>query len=146
MDIPNKASGPLRTAERLAAAGFIIVDENNLQVAFCSTWSVLDNEAKAEARAHWNKNNAERLVACWNACEGVETDTLRSIAGKDLFTKAIQASNQHDDLIAALESLVSACDTGERDTEGNPRGVQMPDKRDVARARAAIAKAKGGDS
>lgn len=55
-----------------------------------------------------------------------------------------KVAGQRDELLAALEALSAACDTGERDRDGKQRGLAMPDKHTVWAAHEAIARAKGG--
>lgn len=53
------------------------------------------------------EDNARRLVACWNACEGVPTDALEQIEG---FGKAAlpyhELKAQRDELIAVSKGLL----------------------------------------
>lgn len=92
--------------------------------------------------------NARRLVACWNACDGVPTADLEqyaSLDGCDNETVArlkfiIGLTRQRDELLAALEkaerklsAYVGVC-TGDKELTD----AVLP------MARAAIAKVKGG--
>lgn len=66
--------------------------------------------------------NARRLVACWNACEGIETYALELMTGdlsiRNQITatgkakpkptkKAVEYRRQRDELLEALERLMS---------------------------------------
>lgn len=51
--------------------------------------------------------NARRLVACWNACDGISTESLESEGNAALgwartASKLIHATTQRDELLAAL--------------------------------------------
>ena len=54
------------------------------------------------------QENARRLVACWNACEGISTDELETTGGAAVgwtrtASKLIHATTQRDELLAALK-------------------------------------------
>lgn len=88
------------------------------------------------------KSNTRRLVACWNACEGISTEILEESVVKPTLsdhTDAIAA--QRDELLAALEgmldryvSLANSGDAGNWDCE---------EEDEVIAARQAIANVKG---
>ena len=97
--------------------------------------------------------NARRLVACWNACEGIPTEALEAypaITGNGI--KAIRAVEaQRDELLEALR-MVMAC---AGDISAAPDGLlemALDDGDEETRrqanaflvARAAIAKVEGG--
>ncbi len=48
--------------------------------------------------------NARRVVACWNACNGLHTESLER--GKPLADQIVDALNQRDELIEALKLFV----------------------------------------
>ena len=102
--------------------------------------------------------NAERMVACWNACEGIDTAYLKSgsvsIINKlhDEAAKLVLA--QRDELLAALKSLEYANDRRAeivtsadyiKQMKTNGMSEALEDL-DIARraARAVIAKVEGG--
>lgn len=101
-----------------------------------NTWGT-GHPKTAEAykrRTEEDRANARRLVACWNACEGLSTEALERLGTLDrakveldvIRTKAIA---QRDELLAALHQIV---------------GHDLPDENAiVAVARAAISKATG---
>lgn len=81
-----------------------------------SRWSVAESKwhgdsiiTKQEAKA-----NALRLVACWNACEGFETETLELMASgnapslREIFREHGELWAQRDELLAALKALLAA--------------------------------------
>ena len=76
-------------------------------------------------------DDARRLVACWNACEGLPTAWIEGGAA-DILEHAKSLKSQRDELLVALKDLMSGIFDG-------------PDESDAARlianARAAIAKA-----
>ena len=55
-----------------------------------------------------NKANARRLVACWNACDGVSTESLETgeLNVSDLTDRNVELANERDELLAALRKLV----------------------------------------
>lgn len=92
-----------------------------------------------------NRADARRLVACWNACDGIDTYALDLMTGdlsiKNQITatgkahtkpthRAVEYRRQRDELLAALKALMSQTNSGEL--------AEALDK-----ARAAIAKATG---
>jgi len=60
--------------------------------------------------------NARRLVACWNACAGIETDVLEVTPSlEDVWNDVTKQRDEHrDGRLAALEKLASA----EKQVEG----------------------------
>jgi len=78
-----------------------------------------------------SSEDARRLVACWNACEGISTEQLEAAPYKDsaAFMAYLKVEAQRDDLLAALKD----CTTEEG-----------PDQDTLNRARSAIAKAEAG--
>lgn len=75
-------------------------------------------------------SNAKRLVACWNACEGISTAALLEI---DNLNKAnvrlFDIIKQRDELLEALKTAYA----------------NMPDGPCATKIRAAIVKAEGGN-
>lgn len=60
-----------------------------------------------------NEANARRLVAAWNACEGIDTETLETTGGAAVgwartASKLLHATKQRDDLLAALKLLLAS--------------------------------------
>lgn len=107
--------------------------------------------------------NARRLVACWNACDGVETDLLEA-AGDGLLAKSLKqvghkhdalrsAEAQRDELLVALGKMnrayVNLLESG-RDRivmlggECDPVDVMEANDPNLRESRSAIAKVKGG--
>lgn len=88
--------------------------------------------------------NAERMVACWNACQGIDTADIKSgsvsIINKLHDEAAKRVLAQRDELLAAL-NLLKAADFG-------ANVITAEDERHMdsvaAFARAAIAKVEGG--
>lgn len=86
------------------------------------------------SQSEHDEANARRLVACWNACEGISTESLES--GQPMMavfqkeqSRADRAEVGRDELLAALKHIAS---------HGNKMDFDA-----VAYARAAIAKAGG---
>lgn len=78
-----------------------------------------------------NKVNARRLVACWNACEGLPTAWIEGGAA-DILEHAKSLKSQRDELLATLKELLSGIFDGPDESDA---------ARLIAKARAAIAKA-----
>lgn len=101
-----------------------------------NTWGLKGRPSKtAEAyqrRLEEGRANARRLVACWNACNGVDTDLLEQNPAPFSDLRA-----QRDDLLAALERLVR---------QHGSDGIEYSGDHPIAVARAAIAKATGTQS
>lgn len=76
-------------------------------------------------------DDARRLVACWNACDGLPTSDLENSALPEIMTNLMEAKVQRDALLEALKEIVD--------------GHGVPDIPEPAliKARAAIAKAEG---
>lgn len=100
---------------------------------------------------HWQSaQNARRLAACWNACEGLHTESLER--NKTLGDQIVDALNQRDELLEALkdarehihigrESLRESCTFPDGSIEcGDQALLDLIDKK-LARIDSAIAKA-----
>lgn len=85
---------------------------------------------------HERDTNARRIVACWNACEGVPTEVLEAYT---VLEKLREQDTQRRELLAALEKAFPELDKIDRHCLGWPF-VSEP----VEILRAAIARAKGG--
>lgn len=114
-------------------------------------WSMLTEDgrwwlallANGEQTSERQKANMRRLAACWNACEGLSTESLERMPGTfaqamstdflDLWAQYADAKAQRDELLQALKWMVQRTDEG-----------GYPDGRCLTEARAAIAKAAGG--
>lgn len=85
----------------------------------------------------FTEESARRLAACWNACEGIDTEDLEagtvSIIQKLHDQAAKDVLAQRDELLAALERLIASGDVRDAAEKGA-----------ITQARAAIAKAEGG--
>lgn len=104
-----------------------------------------------------NRADARRLVACWNACEGIQTELLEQYySDRDGLDAALdQASlrkhatavQQRDELLEALKGAVSALDAliEKVDRTGINRSSQFYNALDqIDNAEATIAKVEGG--
>lgn len=74
------------------------------------------------------QENARRLAACWNACEGLHTESLER--NKPLGDQLVDAINQRDELLEALKEAINLIET-----------LSPIEGQTVRKARAAIAKA-----
>jgi hypothetical protein len=82
--------------------------------------------------------NARRLAACWNACEGLSTESLeRSDVLSAMNQRHLMVSIQRDDVLAALKAVLQWVDDNCETT-----GFEMVE----AQADAAIAKVEGDKS
>lgn len=52
--------------------------------------------------------NSRRIVACVNACQGIDTETLDGVAGKNLFSKAVEACNNEYELKKQIDAMLIA--------------------------------------
>ena len=96
--------------------------------------------------------DARRLVACWNACEGISTDLLENltltgdtIAARLKLRDATERelAAQRDELLEALTQTLAQCLIW----QGEPNEWSCSiHKAVVEQARAAIAKAEGGET
>ena len=77
--------------------------------------------------------DARRIAACWNACEGIPTEMLEAVCKVPL--AAVMLVQQRDELLEALKELSSA----EWPDDGGPIL-----ERARVKAREAIAKVEGG--
>lgn len=80
----------------------------------------------------YSETNGRRLVACWNACDGIRTEALEQRAHllKAYDDQLAIVTAQRDELLAALKWVVRISDEG-----------GYPDGKCLQEARAAIAKA-----
>ncbi len=78
------------------------------------------------------QENARRLAACWNACEGLHTESLER--NKPLGDQLVDAINQRDELLEALKQMVSIVVIHSNATGNNFAWAELDE------ARAAIAK------
>lgn len=90
-----------------------------------------------EKRTQEDRANRRRLVACWNACDGLSTEALESEGNAALgwsrtASKLIHATTQRDELLAALDKAREM-----PQWEHTAIGIR-------AEIEAAIAKVKGG--
>lgn len=79
-----------------------------------------------------SEEDARRLVACWNVCEGMSTESLELMPGqffKPQYQRLLEVEAQRDELLQALRDANA--------NAGNPEAVYLI-------TRAAIAKATGG--
>ena len=100
--------------------------------------------ATVNAEDKEGKANARRLVAAWNACEGISTEALEAYGDKrkhpfkDLFLDMEQKENE---LRAALSGLLSYFESG--NSVPVDKATIKADSPEVIDARAAIQKVEG---
>lgn len=79
--------------------GQVVVCGEHMEIATCWHHSVGAIEKEMHA-------NARRIVACVNACAGIETDVLEAFNGTvPAVLEFYKLTNQRDELLAALEKL-----------------------------------------
>lgn len=92
--------------------GHVPIDLGSHGAAVLVVWKMEDDERSPEC-----EEQARRLVACWNACDGVQTDMIDA-AGDGLLAKALGsvgekhdamrfAEAERDELLAAVSPLVA---------------------------------------
>lgn len=90
--------------------------------------------------------NAERIAACWNACQGIDTADLKagsvSIIHKLHDEAAQRVLAQRDELLAALQGIIGYFDSG--NSVDVSQATIKAGSDEVKAARAAIAKVEGG--
>ena len=109
----------------------------------------IDAANGSEITGWLDPDDARRIVACVNACAGLDTEYLETVglpefAGKQLCADMVQREldaviAQRDQLLAALGSLMPVAKDW-CDYRGNPQSLEEK----MVAARAAIAKATGG--
>lgn len=85
------------------------------------------------------KANMHRLVACWNACEGIDTELLESKMLGDQIAAKMGLIDQRDELLEAIKVLLLAKD--EKDQHGDNPVYRTLKQRGWALAKAAAEKA-----
>ena len=90
--------------------------------------------------------NSERMAACWNACQGINTADLKagsvSIIHKLHDEAARRVLAHRDELLAALQGILGYFDSG--NSVAVSQATIKAGSDEVKAARAAIAKAEGG--
>lgn len=100
-------------------------------------WAIADAKLfRGRRREGEDIQNARRLVACWNACEGIPTEALEVSPNLEDVWNCVVA--QRDELLAALIMVRDADEDCKRD------GLQTIPPVPRARIDAAIAKVEGG--
>ena len=66
--------------------------------------------------------NARRLVACWNACNGLSTTTLESVIEGKESIDYVTVKRDRDELIEALHSLADEMADSNRESPQSMRG------------------------
>lgn len=89
------------TEGKLNADGALIKNENGEMVA--ATTMIASDEGSPSA----HEENARRLVACWNACEGLATEALELMPNtmNQVFSIA-NPKQERDELLEALKNCV----------------------------------------
>ena len=97
--------------------GRLHVDQNYTELVNIKCGDDWVAEATSHSTIQLNEANARRLVACWNACQGLSTELLEGITtgGDTLLDRFAQHQKterelkaQRDQLLEALSQLVKA--------------------------------------
>ena len=106
-------------------------------------WHVVAVVSPADSVNHADEANARRIVACVNACAGIETGHLEKYGLPDFAQKISDLREQRDELLAALErcrfALEPYDDIKPRDWKSDRLNLREAHQAAVA----AIARAKG---
>lgn len=124
---------PLATGAKVASA---IYDADGVPVCIIDSMQEASREEEREM--------ARRIVACVNACDGIQTEALQGVnlqekltAVDGIFKRALLLADdycsQRDELLEALEGIVNAYDAPNK-------SLAHP----IVAARKAIARVKGG--
>lgn len=117
-------------------------EPNRFMISVPAGWlfSILHN---GEALVEKQRVNVRRLVACWNALDGLPTELLERYGAtrRGIYKGTEELKAQRDELLAALQSLV-----GEYEPNIKTFATDAPRKAKWMAALAAIAKAKGGEA
>lgn len=86
-----------------------IFDREGMQIAHVYEWA--DFSIPHHERIAIQAANARRIVACVNACAGIQTEDLEAVPSFETagVTTVRAVKKQRDELLAALEALRSAC-------------------------------------
>lgn len=107
---PNHTPGRLEWAESPYEA-------NLFSIGADGKW-LMSVRHNGEPLVQQQRENMRRLVACWNACEGLSTEALeRSCVAAAMVQHAAQIEVQRYDLHKALRALVN---------EPQPLGIDRP--------------------
>lgn len=94
-------NGPLKFLEQGEACEYCLVTDDK-------RW-VISFRLNGEFMPLAQQDIARRMVACWNACEGLDTELLENIAMTgglvERFALINQTEQQRDDLLAAAKNL-----------------------------------------
>lgn len=100
-------------------------------------WCITTRDTGRHYPPEVSNANARRIVACINACAGFSTEDLEIAPEKSLHNLALfskQLNEQREELLEALENMVSMMDSGDEHGHGSEW---------YKKAKSAIAKAKG---
>ena len=103
-------------------------------------WHVVAVVSPADSVNHADEANARRIVACVNACAGIETGHLEKYGLPDFAQKISDLREQRDELLAALKRFM---DSHEECTDFDGFIAQIVSMADYHQAQEAIARVKG---
>ncbi len=134
------------TQGRLTVAGPTIQGSEDACGVPLALAHMLNPYAGATGAADRVEANARRLVACWNACDGISTERLEDL-GRPLLNHLIGCDERAARMVKERDELLVALERAERKLSAYV-GVCTGDKElteaVLPLARAAIAKVKGG--
>jgi hypothetical protein len=96
------------------------------------------------ASCHQSKDDARRIAACWNACDGLFTESLER--GKPLAQQIVDALNERDRLLAALEGVlaITGDSTGVAGYHRNGEIAEWGEFEEISKAREVFEEVKKG--
>ena len=122
---------PGRLGVSAVGDGFEIEDETGACIAQAQEVSAQDRRNGSMIR----RENARRLAACWNACDGFSAEALEDDAPRKLLEDRDRLLAQRKELLEALKAVTQHLDARSKNT---------PDLEAVWTAKKAIFKAEGG--
>ena len=100
----SHTQGKLTVSE--IGVGFELDDEKGRCIAQTQQLCAIKNAEDHDER----KANARRLVACWNACDGISTESLEmaaALGGLRDVSPGAAVFSQRDELLEALQMIAS---------------------------------------
>ena len=106
---------------------------------YCGELIASDGHSVATFVDEPSPEDASRLVACWNACEGIQLDVLEAMPSGPaaLLPMYARLEAQHDKLLQALRSIAAITTCADQDPEAMCAEIQ-------GICRVALAKVTGG--
>lgn len=124
------------TPEPWALEGWLVVEDHGIRFAVADIMTSAQFSTDVEVSTAVKEANGRRIVACVNACQGIETECLEHTHGlNELYDELIR---QRDALLSALQRLVTATSAGFEERDEAEEGAAWE------HAQFVMAKVKGG--